>query len=656
MAAYLSAALLTLAAGVMPAAGETINIDVPSGLATRVLLPDAYGYSIEPIWIDSFITNVTKTKKLLQTIADITGKAPPIRVGGNTADATYQLDTLPTGNFSVALPGLPNAKTFNVTPEWYGTWGDYFPQGTELIYTLNLAVNTSGFANALAQAEAAHAALGDKLVMFELGNEIDHYINKAWRDSTWGVTTYLEQFRNLTGEIVKSDWYKQAAQQSGGPGLVGSNTTTSPSGRVPKFQAGVFADPPWVPDQQDELDDFDIVNITAAGIAQTEAQGGGEGSESIIGSYAMHLYPQSTCDSGRWHRMRLDLLSDHAVLWRNLSQYVPQVAAADMTGHPLVMGETNSVSCGGRSGISDTFGAALWGVDYVLTAASIGIEKVYFHLGGNSEYSSFTPRGYPYKNETLEAGIRPGWYAHYFLAHVVRPLGNHNGDRERFAVAGLPSANSSSLSGFAVYSTTTTSAGANNSTTSTNINNSNDDDNINKTLRKLVILDMGVWNGTEGLSNPSTLSATDGTVFSKGDRPRNTFHVANTTWCPGRKVSVTRLEAPGTNAKSGVAVSGVSFDPLSGDARGSVREESVAVGPGGSVEVQMDRAQGVLLEMGDVSACNGSGNGSGAGGGSGGGSGGNSAGAGTGAAGRIGAGVGYWAVSVLVSAVIAVMM
>jgi hypothetical protein len=32
------------------------------------------------------------------------------------------------------------------------------------------------------------------------------------------------------------------------------------------FQAAVFADPPWVPDQQDEVDDFDIINVTRAGL------------------------------------------------------------------------------------------------------------------------------------------------------------------------------------------------------------------------------------------------------------------------------------------------------------------------------------------------------------------------------------------------------
>ncbi|KAH7027895.1 uncharacterized protein B0I36DRAFT_328162 [Microdochium trichocladiopsis] len=378
----------------------------------------------------------------------------------------------------------------------------------------------------------------------------------------------------------------------------------------------------------------------------------------------MHLYPQSTCDPARWHRMRLDLLSNHTALWLNVSQYAPQVAAADVTGHPFVMGETNSVSCGGRSGISDTFGAALWGVDYVLTAASVGIEKIYFHLGGNSEYSSFTPLGYPYKNETLEAGIRPGWYAHYFLAHVVRPLvrGGGAGAGERFEIAGLPSANSSSLSGFAVYGTppiaslNSTKPGGG-STTAPRTRRATEQQQQPagdaKTLRKLVLLDMGVWNGTAGLSNPSTLSVTDGTAFSPGSRPSSTFRVA-TPWCPGRNASVVRLQAPGTNAKSEVSVSGVTFDPLTGDVQasasasaggGGLESEVVSVGEKGVVEIEVVRAQGVLLEMNDVSPCGGTSPGGGGGGGNGG------TGAGTGAAGRNGPMAATWLLAVVMCAV-----
>ncbi|KAI1758341.1 glycoside hydrolase superfamily [Xylaria castorea] len=574
---------------------STVKISVPSNLSTRPLVPDVYGYSIEPVWLDSY-TNTSLASTLLGSIANVTGKAPPIRIGGNTADQTYLNPTSPlplTGNDSVAIPDPLTAKAFNITPHWFNTWASYFPTGTDLIYTLNFADNSSGWANAVAQAQAAHAALGDSLVAFELGNEIDHFINKGWRDASWGVKAYIEQFRNLTWQITSSGWYQELTTTI-------NNHNNDEKNRAPTFQAGVFADPPLVPDQQDEMDDFSIANLTAAGIVSRAEE------KNIISSYATHLYPQSTCDTARWYRLSLDLLSNHDVLWRNVSQYIPQAAAADAAGAPLVMGETNSASCSGRSGISDTFGAALWGVDYVLTAASLGIRKVYFHLGARSEYSAFTPLPYELKNETLAPGIRAGWYAHYFIARVVSDNNNRgssydcSGGRQKsqnqtqLRVAALPSANSSSLSGFAVYG-----------------GDGDDNDDDIKTsggaaaLRKLVFLDMGVWNGTEGLGNPSTLSATDGTVFSEGTRPVSTFEVS-TPWSNGTEIKVVRLTAPGTNAKSNVSVAETVFDDKTGEpaiggegARlGDEYSETIRVGAEGIVKFDVRRAEAVLLEVG----------------------------------------------------------
>ncbi|KAI0396601.1 glycoside hydrolase superfamily [Xylariaceae sp. FL0594] len=563
----------------------TLSIPVPTGLSTRPLVADVYGYSIEPIWVDAY-TNTSLARTLLAHIASVTGKAPPIRVGGNTADQTYLYPTSPlpqSGTDSLALPNLTSANRFDVTPRWYKTWASYFPEGTEITYTLNLADNSSAWANAVAQAEAVHVALGRSLVTFELGNEIDHFISKHWRDATWGVDEYIVQFRNLTSQITGSAWYRAL------------NTGKKVA---PTFQAAVFADPPLVPDQQDEMDDFTIANLTAAGIASRPED------KDLISSYATHLYPQSTCDPARYARLRLDLLSNHLVLWQNVSQYMAQIAAAEASGGaPLVMGETNSASCSGKSGISDTFGAALWAVDYVLTAASLGFRKVYFHLGAHSEYSAFTPLGgYELKGEVLDSGIRSTWYAHYFLARVVAGVpgsdpchsGGQGGEDSQggtygLRVAALPAANSSSLSGFAIYGAS--------------YDNEKRGQTVSESLRKLVFLDMGVWNGTDGLSNPSTLSATDGAVFSEGERPVSVFEVA-TPWDKDAQVRVVRLTAPGTNAKSKIAVAGTTFDAKTGDpvvggvgSFGDEVSEIVNVGGNGVVSFDVQRAEAVLLEV-----------------------------------------------------------
>ncbi|RYC57917.1 hypothetical protein CHU98_g8292 [Xylaria longipes] len=227
------------------------------------------------------------------------------------------------------------------------------------------------------------------------------------------------------------------------------------------------------------------------------------------------------------------------------------------------------------------------------SAASVGIRKVYFHLGARSEYSAFTPLPYDLKNETLVPGIRAGWYAHYFVARVVRDTSFNCSGRQRsqFRVAALPGANSSSLSGFAVYGDEAP--------------DNNSKETSGGALRKLVFLDMGVWNGTEGLSNPSTLSATDGTMFSTGLRPVSTFEVS-TPWSKGAGVRVVRLTAPGTNAKSNISVAGTVFDDRTGEpvvggegARlGDEYSEIIQVGDEGVVKFDLRRAEAVLLEIG----------------------------------------------------------
>lgn len=53
---------------------------------------------------------------------------------------------------------------------------------------------------------------------------------------------------------------------------------------------------------------------------------------------------------------------------------------------PFIMFETNTASCGGFPGISDSFGAALWGVDYGLQMAYSNFSGALFHVGGQSVF------------------------------------------------------------------------------------------------------------------------------------------------------------------------------------------------------------------------------------------------------------------------------
>ncbi|GLB45710.1 hypothetical protein LshimejAT787_2600430 [Lyophyllum shimeji] len=62
-------------------------------------------------------------------------------------------------------------------------------------------------------------------------------------------------------------------------------------------------------------------------------------------------------------------------------------------GKPFVMFETNSATCGGLPGISDSFGAGLcqWALDYGLTMAAANCSGALLHVGGqNVWYNPFT--------------------------------------------------------------------------------------------------------------------------------------------------------------------------------------------------------------------------------------------------------------------------
>lgn len=86
------------------------------------------------------------------------------------------------------------------------------------------------------------------------------------------------------------------------------------------------------------------------------------------------------------------------------------------------------------------------------------------------------------------------------------------------------------------------------------------------------------------------------------------------SWAPGQSIRITRLTGPGTNAKSSVSVSGVTFNPSTGDrVEDNAEEEVVQVGDGGAVSFQLAAAEGILLQvMTNATASTGSGETSGA--------------------------------------------
>lgn len=97
------------------------------------------------------------------------------------------------------------------------------------------------------------------------------------------------------------------------------------------------------------------------------------------------------------------------------------VAAARARGLPIAMAETNSASCGGMPGVSNSFAATAWGLDYMFNLAKDGFEFVNFHTSyrpGRSSYNPIDTYGAPTASGgwTYRNVAQPLYYAQYLFA------------------------------------------------------------------------------------------------------------------------------------------------------------------------------------------------------------------------------------------------
>lgn len=84
------------------------------------------------------------------------------------------------------------------------------------------------------------------------------------------------------------------------------------------------------------------------------------------------------------------LLGPHQTNRENMQRLV---ALGKSVSIPYRMSECNSCYRGGKSGVSDTFAAALWGADYMMSLAQWGVAGINFHGGGQGFYTPIAGGG-----------------------------------------------------------------------------------------------------------------------------------------------------------------------------------------------------------------------------------------------------------------------
>lgn len=216
--------------------------------------------------------------------------------------------------------------------------------------------------SAAAEAAAARALLGRSLAAIELGNEPDKYVSKGLRGSGWNVQQYLAQARAYRRAIAAA-----------APGVQIAGPDPS-SGTAPLS---------WL--------------RAAAGV--------GREAPALLTD---HFYPTSSC--GFKPTVGELMSAGTRAVGR---QMVAQLAAIQRsTGRPVLLDETNDISCRGEPGVSDSFASALWAVDFIARGMASGLAGMYFH-DLPSEPHAYSPLA-ALSRAQLGGGrlhANPEWYA-----------------------------------------------------------------------------------------------------------------------------------------------------------------------------------------------------------------------------------------------------
>lgn len=316
--------------------GRTLGVEATAAVQLTVdssrklgAIPNNFlglGYEISSVSIPGLLT--AQNRVYIQLIRNL-ASAGVIRVGGNTSDyASFaengQGVSAPKGTI-VTSADLEQLATFLNATGWKLIWG------------LNLGTGTEQ--QAVREAEAVAAAVKDKLLAFEIGNEPDLFGHGTHRPKGYSYNDYLQEFRR----------YKAAIRSKLPNAPLAGPDAASATNWVTRFAA-------------DERNDLKLLTH--------------------------HYYRQCAGPTSTLEKL---LLPDP-----KLAPELNILKAASASSHvPYRICEVNSFCGGGQPGVSDTFPAALWVLNFLFTLAYADCAGVNLETGVNQLgfISSYSPIG-----------------------------------------------------------------------------------------------------------------------------------------------------------------------------------------------------------------------------------------------------------------------
>ncbi|KPI35447.1 Beta-glucuronidase [Cyphellophora attinorum] len=233
----------------------------------------------------------------------------------------------------------------------------------------------------------------------------------------------------------------------------------------------------------------------------------------------------------------------------NESTLLKSLAGIDL---PYLLGETNSLYNQGAPALSNSFGAALWGVDFNLYCAATGIARVHMHQGNNYRYAAWQP--VDTANETI--GTKAPYYGNVMVASFLGNLTAGN-----VSVANIDLGNTIYESAYAAY--------------------------VDDRLERIALIHMQEYNYTVGGPNAG--------------RQKAAFTLRLPVNSGVSAVDVSRLIANGSNAITGVTFGGVSYNYELNVGRPVKLANTTAVETikpeDGSIEIDLPWSSAVILQL-----------------------------------------------------------
>ncbi|KAI5193992.1 hypothetical protein E4T38_09781 [Aureobasidium subglaciale] len=421
---------------------------------------------------------------LLNNLDRLQGSFPIARVGGNTQDIAIFDENQKTGLVGVVRPNISADYPTIITigPSFFESYKT-MPKGTKYVHGFNLGANSSA-ARAATYASAPYAcrAIGDDLAYWEYGNEPDLFHASGYRPLNYTEAQYVEEWLNGTTQIERA--VKEACPQLAGT----------------KFMAPSFAGvgPANAYFTLDPLKAFEA-DLNA---------------DKDIGLISAHNYMGVSTDPGI--TLQGTLMNHTNVIAKaaghlNLSSNIAALGGDLAPDAPYILGEHNSLARQGRPGLSNSFGAALWGVDWNVYLASQNISRSHMHQGTNYRYQSWQP----IQTNITTIGTKPPYYGNLAVAAMMNKP--HPAASLKITHLNASSANTSFYTA-----------------------------HIDNSLSRILIVSLQTYNTTA--NNYTTLFA----------RPVESYEFSLPSGCKGGVVQ--RLLANGSDALSGITWDGNSYN------------------------------------------------------------------------------------------------